>query len=115
MCVFNCGATLVGASGSGTSAEEVNLVNPAAGNYTVVVQGWGRGRVEPVQAAHVAARQRGRGQHDGLRAGRRRPSGATGTITLDLHRPRRRTKYLGSVAYSGIAGLPNPTIVRVDP
>lgn len=31
----------VGASAGGTSAEEVNLVNPAAGNYTVVVQGWG--------------------------------------------------------------------------
>jgi hypothetical protein len=25
------------------------------------------------------------------------------------------TKYLGSVAYSGVAGMPNPTIVRVDP
>jgi hypothetical protein len=24
------------------------------------------------------------------------------------------TKYLGSVAYGGVAGLPNPTIVRVD-
>ena len=23
------------------STEEVNLLNPAAGNYTVVVQGWG--------------------------------------------------------------------------
>jgi hypothetical protein len=25
------------------------------------------------------------------------------------------TRYLGSVAYSGISGLPNPTIVRVNP
>ena len=40
MCVFN-GTTLVGTSGSGTSAEEVNLLNPAAATYTVVVQGWG--------------------------------------------------------------------------
>jgi hypothetical protein len=24
-------------------------------------------------------------------------------------------KYLGSVAYTGATGLPNPTIVRVDP
>jgi hypothetical protein len=24
------------------------------------------------------------------------------------------TKYLGSVAYGGTAGMPNPTIVRVD-
>ena len=41
LCVFNSDGTLVGSSGSGTSAEEVNLLNPAAGTYTVVVQGWG--------------------------------------------------------------------------
>ncbi len=40
MCVYS-GTNQVGASGSGTSAEEVNLLNPAAGSYTVVVQGWG--------------------------------------------------------------------------
>jgi hypothetical protein len=43
LCVANSAGTIVGASGSGTSAEEVNLVNPAAGTYTVVVQGWGVG------------------------------------------------------------------------
>ena len=41
LCVFKSDETQVGASGSGTSAEEVNLLNPAAGDYTVVVQGWG--------------------------------------------------------------------------
>ncbi len=40
MCVF-LGTTQVGSSGSGTSAEQVSLTNPAAGAYTVVVQGWG--------------------------------------------------------------------------
>ena len=36
------GGTFVGGSGSGTSAEEVNLVNPAAGNdYIVYVHGFG--------------------------------------------------------------------------
>ena len=34
------GTTLVGVSGSGTSAEEVNLKDPAAGDYTVHVHGW---------------------------------------------------------------------------
>lgn len=34
------GATQVGGSGSGTSAEEVNLVNPPADTYTVYVHGW---------------------------------------------------------------------------
>ena len=42
-------------------------------------------------------------------------TGATGTINLSFSGLTAGTKYLGSVAYSGMAGLPNPTIVRVDP
>jgi hypothetical protein len=41
-------------------------------------------------------------------------TGATGTINLTFSGLAPATKYLGSVAYTGIAGLPNPTIVRVD-
>ena len=41
--------------------------------------------------------------------------GATGTITLEFSGLTAGEKYLGSVAYGGVAGLPNPTIVRVDP
>jgi hypothetical protein len=41
-------------------------------------------------------------------------TGGTGTINLTFSGLAPATKYLGSVAYSGIAGLPNPTIVRVD-
>ena len=67
LCVFR-GTTLVGTSGSGTSAEEVNLLNPAAAAYTVVVQGWGVVGLEPVQAPHLAAGQHGGGQHGCQRA-----------------------------------------------
>jgi len=42
-------------------------------------------------------------------------TGGTGTINLSFSGLTAGTKYLGSVAYSGIANLPNPTIVRVDP
>jgi hypothetical protein len=42
-------------------------------------------------------------------------NGATGTINLTFSGLTAGTKYLGSVAYGGTAGLPNPTIVRVDP
>ena len=41
--------------------------------------------------------------------------GATGTISLSFSGLTAGTKYLGSVAYGGAAGMPNPTIVRVDP
>ncbi len=39
---------------------------------------------------------------------------ATGTIDLTFSGLTAGTKYLGSVAYGGAAGMPNPTIVRVD-
>jgi len=41
--------------------------------------------------------------------------GVSGTINLTFSGLTSGTKYLGSVAYSGTAGMPNPTIVRVDP
>jgi hypothetical protein len=41
--------------------------------------------------------------------------GTNGTITLTFIGLTPGVKYLGSVAYSGAAGMPNPTIVRVDP
>ena len=40
--------------------------------------------------------------------------GGSGTINLTLNGLAAATKYLGSVVYAGVAGLPNPTIVRVD-
>jgi len=40
--------------------------------------------------------------------------GTAGTINLTFSGLAPATKYLGSVAYSGTSGLPNPTIVRVD-
>jgi hypothetical protein len=42
--------------------------------------------------------------------------GTAGTINLSFTGLSAGTRYLGSVAYSGdAAGLPSPTIVRVDP
>ncbi len=112
------GATLVGISGSGTSAEEVNLVNPAGGTYTVFVHGFsvpGTGEANftlfswvlgsaaagnMIVTAHGAA-----------------TTGGTGAIGLTFTGLAPGTKYLGSVAYGdGVSLLPvNPTIVRVDP
>jgi len=41
-------------------------------------------------------------------------TGASGAINLTFSGLAAGTKYLGSVAYSGASGMPNPTIVRVD-
>jgi subtilisin family serine protease len=113
LCVF-LGTTLVGSSGSGTSAETVNLVNPAAGAYTVVVQGWGVAGSSPFKL-HTWLLDSSAAGNMTVSAPASANLGTTGAINLTFSGLTAGTKYLGSVAYSGIAGLPNPTIVRVDP
>ncbi len=113
LCVFR-GTTLVGASGSGTSAEEVNLISPTAAAYTVVVQGWGVVGSSPFKL-HTWLLGSAAAGNMTVTAPATAVIGATGTIGLSFSGLTAGTKYLGSVAYSGAAGLPNPTIVRVDP
>jgi hypothetical protein len=111
------GTTLVGSSAGGTSTEEVNLVNPAADTYRVFVHGFavpgGTGAV-----ANFTMFQWLLGSADAgnmtVSAPTTATTGGSGTINLTFSGLAAATKYLGSVAYSGVAGLPNPTIVRVD-
>ncbi|HEV8312045.1 MAG TPA: S8 family peptidase, partial [Burkholderiaceae bacterium] len=112
MCVF-LGTTQVGSSGTGTSSEEVNLVNPAAGTYTVVVQGWGVVGSTPFKLHSWMLGDSAVGNMS-LSAPTTAAIGATGTVTLTFSGLSSGTKYLGSVVYGGAIGMPNPTIVRVD-
>jgi hypothetical protein len=113
LCVFR-GATNVGSSGSGTSAEEVNLLNPVAANYTVVVQGWGVAGSSPFKL-HTWLLDSTAAGNMTVTAPASATLGQTSLITLNFSGLTAGTKYLGSVVYGGAAGLPNPTIVRVDP
>ncbi|HEY9078106.1 MAG TPA: S8 family serine peptidase [Anaerolineaceae bacterium] len=113
LCVFK-GTALVGSSGSGTSAEEVNLLNPAAGDYTVVVQGWGVAGSSPFKL-HTWLLGSADAGNMTVSAPAAATIGTTGAINLSFTGLTAGTRYLGSVAYSGAAGMPNPTIVRVDP
>ena len=114
LCVANSGGTIVGASGSGTSAEQVNLLNPAAGNYTVVVQGWGVPGSSPF-VLHTWLLGSTAAGNMTVSAPASATLGTTGVINLTFSGLTPGVKYLGSVAYSGTAGLPNPTIVSVNP
>jgi hypothetical protein len=107
------GTTPVGGSGSGTSAEEVNLLNPSEGVYTVYVHGFAvpsgnasftlfQWLLPPTSAGMTVL------------APAAASLGATGTISLAFDSALASGKYLGSVAYSGTAGLPDPTIVNVN-
>jgi subtilisin family serine protease len=111
------GTTRVGASTSGTAAEEVNLVSPAAGaDYVVYVHGWGIGGGAPSTPFTLYSWLLGTADAGNMTV--TEPATATlgGTATIDLTFSGlvAATKYLGSVVYSGTTGMPNPTIVRVD-
>lgn len=108
------GATLVGASGSGTSAEQVDLREPEAGTYTVFVHGWGLPAGTSAYALHRWLLDDQAAGNLAVDAPTQAEVGQTATVTLtpgDLAPGR----YLGAVAYSGAAaGLPAPTLVRID-
>ena len=113
LCVANSAGNIVGSSGSGTSAEMVSLSNPAAGDYTVVVQGWGVAGTSPFKL-HTWLLDSADAGNMSVTAPASATIGATGTIGLSFSGLTSGTKYLGSVVYGGAAGLPAPTIVRVD-
>jgi hypothetical protein len=104
---------LVGASGSGTSQEEVNLVNPAAGTYTVYVHGFAVVGTTNFKLHSWVLGTAAAGNMT-VTAPATAVLGATGTINLSFTGLSPATKYLGSVAYSGSTNMPNPTIVSVN-
>jgi hypothetical protein len=108
------GTTLVGTSGGATSAETVNLVNPPAGDYTLYVHGFEVPGTANFTVFSWLLGSLGVGNMT-VTAPAAATLGTTGTINLTFSGLIPGTKYLGSVAYGGTTGLPNPTIVRIDP
>ena len=111
---------LVGASGSGTSNEEVNLLNPAADTYTVFVHGFAVPGAATDKANFTLfswVLGSAAAGNMSVSAPATATTGGSGTIGLTFTGLTPGTKYLGSVAYGdGVDPLPvNPTIVRVDP
>jgi subtilisin family serine protease len=111
--VYNSSNTLVGASTGGTADEEVNLVNPTAGTYTVWVHGFAVPGTANFTLFNWVLGSTAAGNMT-VTAPASATTGGTGAISLSFSGLSAGTRYLGSVAYSGSAGLPNPTIVRVD-
>jgi hypothetical protein len=111
--VANSSGTLIGVSGGGTSNEEVNFVNLAAGNYTVYVHGFAVNGTTPFKLYAWVLGSTAAGNM-AVTAPAAATQGTTGTINLTFSGLAPGTKHLGSVAYGGSTGLPNPTIVRID-
>lgn len=109
------GATQVAVSGGGTASEEIDLVNPSGlpATYTVWVHGFATGNPSTFTLFTWLLGSTDAGNM-AVTAPSAATTGGTGTISLAFSGLAPATRYLGSVAYSGVAGLPNPTIVRVD-
>jgi subtilisin family serine protease len=115
--VYRCPCTpgtLVGSSGGGTADEQVSLVNPTAATYRVWVHGFATDGPDSNFTLFSWALGSSSAGNMTVTAPSTAVTGTTGNINLAFSGLAAGTKYLGSVAYSGIAGLPNPTIVRVD-
>lgn len=114
--VYNAAGALVGSSGSGTSAEEVNLANPPAGAYTVRVIGFATPGNAPVNYTLFSwALGSTAAGNMTVNAPATATTGASGAITLAFNGLVAGVKYLGSVVYGGDPALPGPTVVRVNP
>jgi len=113
------GSSLVGASTTGTSAEEVNFSFSAPTGapiaLTVYVHGWGvaGGGSSPFILNQWSLGSTAAGNMS-VTAPTTAVTGDPGTIDLSFSGLAAGTKYLGSVVYGGAASLPSPTIVRVD-
>lgn len=112
--VFGPTGAFVAGSGNGGSDEEVNVVNPAAGTYYVFMHGWGLPSASSPFKLHAWTLGATAAGNMTVSAPATAVTGQTGRIQIVTNGLTAGTKYLGSVAYDGAAGMPPPTIVRID-
>ena len=110
------GGSLVGSSGGGTAAEQVNFAfnSPTGGDmqYTAYIHGWGVTGTTPFKL-HVWAVGTTSVDNMAVSAPGSATLGSSGTVSLSFSGLAAATRYLGYVAYSGLSGLPR-TLVSVE-
>jgi hypothetical protein len=113
--VWNSGFGFVGSSGSGTSAEEVNILLPTSPFYFVAVHGW---QTDGPDANYtlfdwsVSATPGGSLSVDSAPASA--VLGDTGTIDVSWAGLGVDMKYLGAVSHSDAGGLFGLTLIGVE-
>ncbi len=107
--------TLVGASGSGTSAEEVNLVFPAAGDYEVYVHGW---ETDGPDANYTLFTWSFSGTPGSTNMTISAPAAVTtgqqSAVEVSWSGLDAGTKYLGAVSHGTPSGLAGLTVIAID-
>jgi hypothetical protein len=111
--VFDSGGVNVGGSGSGTSAEEVNLLSPVADTYFVVVHGW---QTDGPDANYTLFNWAFGADESNMivTAPAAATLGATETVSVDWTGLDAGTKYLGAVTHSDGTDPLGMTVIRVD-
>ena len=113
--VFNSNGDFIASSTNNASDEEINLVNPAADRYQVVVHGFETDGPDARFTLFAWALRGGATGNMSVVAPSSAQLNRSAAIRLAFFRLKAGTKYLGSVAYSGAIAMPAPTLVRVDP
>jgi hypothetical protein len=106
--------TLVGTSGGGTSAEQIQLANPTGATYRLFVHGWATDGPDASYSFHAWTL----GTADAGNMTATGPAtatiGGTGTVNLSWTGLTAGSKYLGTILYNEGATTHATTIVRVD-
>ena len=108
------GATLVGASGGGTSAEQVSLSSPPADTYSVYVHGWQTDGPDAQFTLFGWALGSTATSLTVSPASQAATTGQPAPINVAWTGLTAGTKYLGSVTYGDGTNAVGRTIVRVD-
>jgi subtilisin family serine protease len=110
--VFDPNGSFVGGSGSPTATEEVNVSNPAAGDWFVVVHGW---QTDGPDANYTLFSWAIDGDAGNMTvSGPAAVLGATGTVDVTWSGLSTGTKYLGAVLHTNPTATDPLTFVRID-
>ena len=106
--------TLVVETGGATSNEEANMVNPAADTYRVWVHGFETDGPDANFTLFYWVLGTAAERNMYVLSPWQATAGGSASMHVRFANLAANTKYLGSIAYSGATGFPNPKIVRVD-
>lgn len=112
--VYNAAGTLVGASGSPTSEEEVNLTAPPAGTYTVYVHGWQTDGPDAQYTLFTWAVPSADEGNMTVTAPATVETGVSAQVTVDWTGLNSGEKYLGRIAFGNGTNAVGATLVAID-
>jgi subtilisin family serine protease len=106
--------TLVGLSGGGTSAEQIQLANPTAATYRLFVHGWETDGPDANYSLHSWTLGTADAGNMTVTGPSTATIGGTGTVDLSWTGLDAGKRYLGQIRYNQDATTHATTIVRVD-